>query len=443
MADYAFYGMRGTADWTDAAFRPKNWRETVLYLYPNGDTPLTALTSVMKSERTTDPEFYWFTKGLPAQGGVVTNIYTDQEMSEAYAGSGVATNTLYVKTPAETAQHCRAGHVVLLRDASDYSVDVVAKVLAVTVNGANSRITVTLLEADDNSSDGDLSDCDTLLIIGSVNAEGASMPRAVSYDPVKFYNKTQIFRTPLEITRTARKTKLRTYDQYKEAKREALQMHSIEMEKAFLWGIMTEVTGDNGKPERTTKGLINWIREAAANGATISDYTQDDTYSTEAGSGGKTWLERGEAWLDVICEHLFRYGSDERMAYVGSGVLLAINQLVKANSMSRFELNTKSGAFGIKVVEWVTPFGVIYMKRHPLFSYDATTRNTMVVFDPKDLVYRYIDDTTFYGSQENKVSSSGNRVDGTLEEYLTEVGLEFHHPAKCAFLTGFGSANAA
>ena len=50
---------------------------------------------------------------------------------------------------------------------------------------------------------------------------------------------------------------------------------------------------------------------------------------------------------------------------------------------------------------------------------------------------------SFYGSQENKVSSSGNRVDGTLEEYLTEVGLEFHHPAKCAFLTGFGSANAA
>jgi hypothetical protein len=131
------------------------------------------------------------------------------------------------------------------------------------------------------------------------------------------------------------------------------------------------------------------------------------------------------------------------MAFVGSGVILAINKLVKANSMSRFELKTSSGAFGIKIVEWVTPFGSVYLKRHPLFSYDATTRNMAVVFDPKDLVFKYIDDTTFYGQNEKTVSTAGDRIDGTKEEYLTEAGMEFHHPAKCAFLTGFGSDNAA
>jgi hypothetical protein len=47
----AFLGMRGNGDWvTDQ--RPKNWRETMLFLYPNGSMPLTAIMSKMKSEKT-------------------------------------------------------------------------------------------------------------------------------------------------------------------------------------------------------------------------------------------------------------------------------------------------------------------------------------------------------------------------------------------------------
>ena len=33
-----FLGMRGTGDWVDDQ-RPMNWRENILYLYPNGMTP--------------------------------------------------------------------------------------------------------------------------------------------------------------------------------------------------------------------------------------------------------------------------------------------------------------------------------------------------------------------------------------------------------------------
>uniref|UniRef100_A0A6M3JA30 Putative structural protein n=1 Tax=viral metagenome TaxID=1070528 RepID=A0A6M3JA30_9ZZZZ len=52
----AFLGMRGNGDWaTDQ--RPKNWRETILYLYPNGSAPLTAILSKMSSEKVDDPEF--------------------------------------------------------------------------------------------------------------------------------------------------------------------------------------------------------------------------------------------------------------------------------------------------------------------------------------------------------------------------------------------------
>ena len=52
----AFLGMRGSGDWvTDQ--RPKNWREGILHLYPNGMAPLTAILSKMKEEKVDDPEF--------------------------------------------------------------------------------------------------------------------------------------------------------------------------------------------------------------------------------------------------------------------------------------------------------------------------------------------------------------------------------------------------
>jgi hypothetical protein len=84
------------------------------------------------------------------------------------------------------------------------------------------------------------------------------------------------------------------------------------------------------------------------------------------------------------------------------------------------------------------------MKTHPLFSYDATTRNMMVIIEPKELDYRYIDDTSFYGENSSKSHPEGygqRRIDGTNEEWLTECGLEFGLPQKCAVLNGFGQAN--
>lgn len=422
-----FLGMRGTGDWvTDQ--RPKNWREMILFLYPNGDAPLTALMSKMKSERTDDPEFNWWTKGLPTQGGTVADVFTDV-LSTSYTTGGAAGDVLYVQVAAAVAQELRAGHQVLLRNSANYLDDTNAKVTGRLINGASSYVTVSLLEADPTTTG--IADCNTILAIGNVNAEGSAMPDAISYNPTKLYNYTQIFRTSLEITRTARRTKLRTGDAYKEMKREALEIHSIEMEKALIWGARTENTGDNGKPERTTGGLIEWIVD---NSGINSLYTTDSS----AGVDGKTWESGGEEWIDYYLEQIFRYGGDERLAYVGSGVLLAINKLVKL--YGNYQLTPKATSYGIRVMEWVTPFGVLNMKRHPLFSYEATNSATMLVFEPSDLTYRYIDDTTFYDDPEKK-NTGYSRIDGTKEEYLTEMGLEMHHPLKCGYLNGFGTDN--
>lgn len=427
-----FLGMRGNGDWVTGQ-RPLNWRQKILKLYPNGQAPLTAMLSMMGSSRVDDPEFNWWTQVQTSVDGDVAGIYTVADLSAAYAGGGVAGTTVFVHvTDSSIFNRVRQGHVILLRDASDWTVDVVGKITEVH-RGTNYEVyAVRLLEADDNSTLGnDLQNCDNFKIIGNANPEGGEMPDAIALNPVKVYNNTQIFRTSLSITRTARMTRLRTGDQYQKAKAEALEMHSWEMELAFWWGIRTENIGDNGKPERTTMGAIPFIRQFAA--ANCDDFTLNPTYA------GQTWAAAGETWFKFYLEQIFRYGADQKMAFVGSGALLGIDALAMAGG----QINLVPGAktYGMQIREWRTPFGSIYMKTHPLFSYDATTRNMMVILEPKELGYRYISDTEFYGESSSKKHPEGygqRRIDGTNEEYLTECGLEFGLPQKCAVLNGFG-----
>ncbi|MBU2177703.1 MAG: DUF5309 domain-containing protein, partial [Gammaproteobacteria bacterium] len=421
-----FLGMRGTGDWV-ADQRPLNWREQILYLYPNGQAPLTAILSMLSSEKVDDPQFHWWTQEQSAVAGAVAGIYTLPDLTIAYVGGGVAGDVVYVQITTVLANRIRSGHQILLRDASDYRVDVVGKITGVTRGTTNSVLAVKLLEDDNNATAApahDLSDCDNFKIIGNINPEGGEMPDAIALNPVKVYNYTQIFRTPLSLTRTALKTRLRTGDQYQKAKAEALEMHSWEMELAFLWGIRTENIGDNGKPERTTMGVINFIRQYAA--ANCDDFTLNATYA------GNDWTDAlgsstaGQVWLDNLLEQVFRYGAEEKLCLCGSGFVLGLQSLAQAGGTMNLSPGAKT--YGMQIREWLTPFGTIYLKTHPLFSYDATTRNMGILLEPKELEYKYIDDTSFYGESSSKQHSSGygqRRIDGLNEEYLTECGLEF------------------
>lgn len=425
--------MRGNDDWVEGQ-RPKNWRQQIMYLYPNGMAPLTAILSMMGSERVDDPEYNWWTQTNTTVGGAVAGIFTTPDLLTAYTSGGIAGSIVHVQVTTELAMQIRAGHQILLRDASDARVDVVGKITAVARGTTVSILTVKLLEADDNSTAGDLSDADTFKIIGNINPEGGEMPDAVALNPTKVYNYTQIFRTPLSITRTARKTRLRTGDQYQKAKAEALEMHSWELELAFLWGIRTENTGDNGKPERTTMGVINFIRQYAPEN--VLDYTLNTTYA------GQDWVTGGEKWLNAALEQIFRYGSGEKLALVGNGLLMGINALAAANG----HINISPGQkfYGMNITRWDTPFGSINMKTHPIFSFDASTRNMALIIEPRDLSYRYIDDTAFYNESTAKSHPEGygnRRVDGSFEEWLTECGLEFGLPQKAGVLFGVGQDN--
>ena len=56
MSMTGFLGLRASDDFVSNE-RPTSWRENILYLYPNGMAPLTALTAMMPTETVDDPQF--------------------------------------------------------------------------------------------------------------------------------------------------------------------------------------------------------------------------------------------------------------------------------------------------------------------------------------------------------------------------------------------------
>ena len=421
-------GMRGTSSWAVTGERPESWRQGISYLFPNGMAPLTAILSKTKGEMVSDPHYHWFTQNYINKGAALVDsgVYTDSGLGTALsATSSAAGSILAAKVSAEFASYVKAGNIILLRQSIDHSNDMQAIVISVVrATDSNSSITFSTLKTD-GSGNGSLVNADRVLIIGSAYAEGSNRPEAIQYVPVEHSGYTQIFRTSLSQTRTAMRTKLRTEDAYKKAKKEALQDHTIEIEDAFIHGVKTLGTGANGQPLRTTDGIIQFVRTNYP--TNVLDFRLDSNYS------GQSWAAAGKDFINNAMEQSFRWGNSmEKLVFTGNGGMLAIQSVVENNSM--YMIKGGETRYGIKVTVLETPFGTWNIKTHPRFTHETSNTNAMLVFEPEDVHYRYITDTQFQEDQSFG-RGGGSGVDGKNEEFLTECGLEMHHPEKCMYLS--------
>jgi hypothetical protein len=407
----AIQGLRDTSGFTvggDRAQRPENWREGIMLLFPNGDTPLTALTSVMKSESTDDAKYHWFEKTMSDQRfAMTTNLAVGGNL--VCAGGGML--------------EIREGHILLVEQTGELIHIIDAPTNDTTIPAASmvrnfttdpistpNGIAVTVAGAGVNPN---------VLIVGSAFEEGSDSPVSVSYNPEEQYGLTQIFRHTLEATRTAIKTRLRTGEHVREAKREALQYHTIEMERAFWYGKRTlpaAVRLVNGKPWRTTEGFLAFM---------------DRVYPTNVAT-----LASGNLSMTLLETHLknmFNYGSSEKFGFCGNRALLAVNQCIRLNSASPYTLRQGQKEFGMTVSRLVCPFGELVLKTHPLFNRvtSGTTAGTpyygsdamIAAMDMEQARYRYLKDS----DTKYEKNLQDNGVDGMTSGYLTECGLEFRH----------------
>lgn len=385
-----FQGLRGSRSYNPDAI-PKNWREGILRLYPNGGISgavLTAFSAILDSEITSDPEYSWWERPLPIREAVAaagTNVATSLTVSAAAGGVGDPGKIFRKGYILQSAGVGGTGEKMLVTaDQTVGTTVVVQRGFGETVGTA---IPV-------NS---------TLRVVGNANEEGGPIATPVSVDPTKQFNYTQIFRTPLHITRTAKKTRLRTEDAIVQAQIEALEYQAQDMEYSFLFGERYEATGALGQPLRTTRGLVPWIQTLAPGNVT-----------TVAGAGAMT-----EAELLTALEPMYRYGSGEKLWLVGSQALMALTAMAKRGAVMNLEAG--DSVYGIRLQQVVTALGDGYIRMHPLFNLYDDWRSMVLVIDLPNVKYRYIDDLMYLEHRQNPGD------DALKNEFLAECGFELHH----------------
>jgi hypothetical protein len=248
-----------------------------------------------------------------------------------------------------------------------------------------------------------ITDNDVLVVVGTAIAEGATSRSSKYTDPTRVYNLTQIFRHPWKLTGTAQATVLRTGAPYKDMKREAMDDHTVDMERAFLFGEMREdLTGD--EPRRTTGGIESFL-----------------TTNVTTVSGGNLTFSA----LMAYYEELFKYGTSDKLCFCGSSYLRVISEMAEARGQVNLEPGGK--VYGVAVQKLVTPFGNVSLHNHPLFNENAVHQTWGMHIEPKDIAYRYLNGNGKNRDTDLLKNRQANDEDAIKDEFLTEAGLEVNH----------------
>lgn len=390
----AIQGLRGTGEFS-TDFRPKNYRELFTLLEPNGNAPLNALLAMGSSESTDDPEYKNFRDELP-----------DRKMQVNGAVASTSTGTITIDASDDN-KFAIAGSIVINATTGEVmhvTADTTATTLTVTRN-----IGGTSFQIADNAE---------LFVAGFAAAEGAGSPTAISFDATVASNYTQIFRTAFAVTNTLKSTYLRTGSKLDEAMTKALKLHMSDIERAMFFGIKHEANGSGATPTRYTGGLLKSL-------SNVVDVSTD--YASYGGSSAGMMTEEG--FDSLLISNVFKYGSKQKIAFVGETVANQLQQIGK----DRWQPTSYDSAYGVNLTQYKTFAGDLLVHLHPQFRQVPGMKSAMIIVDFPYLNYRYLEgrDTQLL---ENRQAPD---ADSVKHEYLTECGLELLQDKVHAYVKGW------
>lgn len=241
-----------------------------------------------------------------------------------------------------------------------------------------------------------------LMRLAVASKEGSGAPDTTSAQPSKFYNYTQIIKTPFEGSRNADKEALKAgTSERNRIRREKALEHRLDIERTMLFGKRGEVVAENRK---TTNGLIEQI--------------SSNIYDVNGVLTEKVFTD--------FTEMGFQWGSSEKLLIGAPSVLSIINQFAADR------IHTKSGedTYGLRLRYIDTFHGRLYIVPSKIFAYDY--EDMLVIADMKNIKYRP------YTGADTKLQMNIQLpdVDGWKDQYLTECGLQVRLEKTHAIATG-------
>lgn len=448
-------GLISGQTFADENFYNRTNRRRIFRDFPTGQFPLTGFLSLMETEACDSYKFGWFEKRTPDTSTTLgtgaapfsptgSNIPTASPMTftagTVYRAVVASTDQMIVNQqlffddlPRSSGSAPVQGLITSIVDSTHVEFRVVETETAV-LNSANL------------TTDATRGPCAAkVLTIGNAHSEGARSQSGKFYPPLDAENFTQIFRNSFEFTATGLKipTEFDSTGVYAETAEDTLRDHMVEMELAFLFGskgIQTIVGSDGvSRPRRTTGGIIWFLKQWEAadsiyRGGTgapaITLNTEDEKRIIKSTSGTVTFDE-----FDGYIERAFRVTNTktfEKLVLCGNGFLGAVNRYLKAVGQLNKDYTVQK-VYGNDVTTWISPWGTLHFKSHPLWNQQAVLRKNALIVDVNRLRFRPLNDRDTV-CLENR---QDNDTDGRKDEWLTEAGLEVNMPEAHMYLQNF------
>lgn len=343
-------------------------------------------SSMMKAS-TGNPEFKWFED---TYGGRYARVAASVAVGGTSADvTGAGSSSAHIFTVGDIVKNSRTSENVLVTAITDADTIAISRAFGTTAAAAM------------NASDG-------LFIVGNVNEENAGARNVNATRSTSQSNYTQIFKTSIAVSNTEKAANLYGGRDlpYQRAKKGT--EHALDIERAFWFSEKkSDTSGTQGHPRRATGGILEFIEAG-------NSYVQNQ--------GGPLTAPD----LNTFLREGFTYGNNTKMLFAGGLVLQAINEI------ARGQILTKTGdtTYGVKISEWQTAFGTVNIVHNPLFVEDYA--GYAFLLDMESFRYRHMEgrDTTL------QTNIQAPDVDGQIDQYLSEVGLERKQAPRHALLKG-------
>ena len=377
--------------------------DKIFLLEPNKHPLVTLLTNVGKvwdgkawngagimKAPTGNPEFKWFEDVYGGRYARMSAAATAGDTTINVTGAGSSAG--YIFTVGDIVRNSRTGE--------NFLVATVAGATSITVSRAFGSTAAAAMNAGDG-----------LYIVGNVSEENSGARNVNATRSTPQTNYTQIFKTTIAVSNTEREANLYGGKDlpYQRAKKGT--EHALDIERAFWFGQKNyETSGTQGHPRRSTGGIDEFI-------------TSGNSYVQNQG-GPITGPD-----FNTFLREAFTYGNSTKMLFAGGIVLQAISEI------SRGQLLTHTGdtTYGVRISEWQTPFGIVNIVHNPLFVEEFA--GSAYLLDMESFRYRYMNNR----DTQLQTNIQAPDVDGEVDQYISEVGLERKQAPRHAMLKGVTS----
>lgn len=385
----------------------KSFASMITRLMPNGTAPLFALTSYLDSKTAVQVEHGFFTKTMVFPSFTLTSSITNSDTVFTVA----STENLI---PGQVHRIQETGENVIINQILSSTQISVGRGIGTKVATA-----VTL-------GGGVIPDA---YQVSNAFEEASIRPNALSIQPVRVTNLTQIFRNTWALSGSAKATQVIAGDtNVAENRQDCAAFHAADIEKALFFGQKSQGFR-NGQPFRTMDGLINIV-------GNLAYYPPSYNVANVYNAGSTTTYEQLIGYLDPVFNQVTDPKvANERLLFVGGKAFNVINQIGRYTG--EYEIVDGQTSFGLQFTTFKIPRGTFRMIEHPLFNTNAHWAKMAVAVDLSTFSIAYLGDRK---TQNQEFNESGTPVDNGIDAVggtlTTELTIEVRNPPANAVING-------